>query len=95
MTNAADDEKHLRQQYLKKLGFDAVPEPPEVDEIVEKSVRQANAQLGSRDLLTLAISSFFAMLLMFGAPLVAASVSRKKKSYSRAASLKDKQGPKV
>lgn len=74
MNDLSDEEKQLREN----LGIE-IPEPPDVEKILEATVRQANAQTGARDLLTLAISSFFAFLLVFCAPMVAASAARKKR----------------
>ena len=74
MTNTLDEEEQLRA----KLADLDVPEPPAVERMLKSTVRQANAQTGARDLMTLAISSFFAFLLVFCAPIVAASAAKKK-----------------
>lgn len=83
MNHDPDDEGHLRQYYLQKLGRQVDAAPPPVDKLIERTVRDANARTGTRDLMTLAFSSFFALVLVFFAPIVAASMSKKGASRSR------------
>ncbi|MDX2464770.1 MAG: hypothetical protein QNK31_09710 [Porticoccus sp.] len=71
-----DEEEQLRCQLLKG---EAIPELPLVDKMIVATVRQASIQTAGRDLLVLGISSFFACLLMLCAPMMAASVARKKR----------------
>ena len=75
-----DEEEQLRRQLLKGLALsEVVPETSAVDKMITATVRQANVQTAGRDLLVLGISSFFACLLMLCAPMMAASVARKKR----------------
>ncbi|WP_045860850.1 hypothetical protein [Teredinibacter purpureus] len=77
MNDLSDEEKQLRD----RLGIE-IPEPPALEGLLEITVRQASVQTGARDLLTLAISSFFAFLLAFCAPIVAASAARKGRRFT-------------
>lgn len=80
MTDMSDEEEQLRRQLLKREALtETVPEPPVVDKIIATTVRQANVQTAGRDVLVLAISSFFAFLLVFCAPIVAASAAKNKR----------------
>ncbi|MFT5084411.1 MAG: hypothetical protein ACI9Y1_002466 [Lentisphaeria bacterium] len=78
MNDTPDEEQQLRRQFLQKANLDSVPAPPSVDSLIAATVRKANAQTGGRDLLLLAISSFFAFLLVLCAPLAAGSVASKR-----------------
>jgi hypothetical protein len=75
MNELSDEEKQLRDILTIEIA-----EPPAVEKVLEVTARQANIQTGARDLLTLAISSFFACILGILAPVVAASAVRKKQA---------------
>ena len=63
-----DEEENLRQQFLEGS-------PPasagDEDAAIDDVLRQANMQTGTRDMITLAVSSFFSFLQLLMAPLVA------------------------
>lgn len=63
-----DEEENLRQQFLE-----ASPQAiaGDEDKAVGDVLRQANLQTGTRDMITLAVSSFFSFLQLLMAPLVA------------------------
>lgn len=94
MTDMSNEEEQLRRQLLKGVVFpDTMPEPPAVDNMITTVVRQANVQTAGRDLLVLAISSFFAVLLVFFAPVIAVSAAKKKGSSSVGTDTNDVQSP--
>ena len=63
-----DEEENLRQQFLEGS-------PPasaaDEDAVIDDVLKQANLQTGTRDMITLAVSSFFSFLQLLMAPLVA------------------------
>ena len=75
-TPSDEDEARLKRQFLAQSELDKIVEPPLIDQVLPETLRQTNVQTGTRDLLILAITSFFALLLVFCAPLLAASAKK-------------------
>lgn len=63
------DQALLRESYLEQSTAEEEGPPLATDdESLQTIVRRANVQTGARDLIVLAVSSFFALLLVFFAP---------------------------
>jgi len=72
--NSDKSQAQLRALARRELAAENV-QSPGVDSI-QSIVRRANAQVGLRDLILLTISSLFALLLVFVAPLISQTRSR-------------------
>lgn len=76
MTDITDyDEDELRKLSVTDS---AQLNPPPASDAVALAVKQANVQTGGRDLLTLAVSSFFAALLLIFSTMTATALIQKK-----------------
>ncbi|MDH3387418.1 MAG: hypothetical protein OEN02_05870 [Gammaproteobacteria bacterium] len=64
-----NDQARLRDLYLKQGGPQNMAATDSADDAVQSLVRRSNLQTGTRDLLTLGVTSLFALLLIFFAPL--------------------------
>tara|TARA_R110002096_G_scaffold212159_1_gene399478 strand:+ start:40 stop:309 length:270 start_codon:yes stop_codon:yes gene_type:complete len=65
---AIDEEESLRQQFLEAMPPASISDE---DEAIDDVLLQANRQTGTRDMIVLAVSSFFSFLQLLMAPLVA------------------------
>ena len=78
MGSVSDDEEVLGQEYLKKINLPDTPEPNIINQQIEKTVQRANLQTGAKDLIVLAISSCFVLLLLIFSPIATSSLNKKK-----------------
>lgn len=62
------DEARLRRHYVDRVTPADIPSAQQADEAVGRALRFANTQTGLRDVVVLAVSSLFAVLLVFFAP---------------------------
>ena len=84
--NTDDAQAQLRALARRELGAENV-QSPDADAI-RSIVRRANAQVGLRDLMLLTISSLFALLLVFFAPLISQTRSRGSAAIKPAAQIR-------
>ena len=72
------EEEQLRETFLAQggIGKDASAEPLAAQEAIQGAMQQANVQTGIKDLLVLAVSSFFTLVQMLMAPFVVRVLER-------------------